>query len=264
MALWVTNLRNPDDYPYVHAVNVCVLTLGLCHSLGFERGQLLEIGVGALLHDIGQARTPTHILDKPGQLTREEFDIMQRHPEDGYRMMLAAGRLTDLSLAIIRSHHERIAGTGYPDQLTATAIATPVLATAIVDVYDALVSDRRYRQGLPADVAIQAMYQNAESNYGRELMQAFIRFIGVYPVGCVVELDNGGVGLVVSAREHARLLPRVLLIRDADGSFLEQRRLIDLTEADTTGGWYVRRVVSSSDLGLDVAAIIRAECLLPG
>ena len=265
-ALWLTNLRQHSEHTAVHCLNVCVLVLAFCKHLGYSREEMEVIGLGALLLDIGKTRTPDHILNKPGRLTREEFAIMKRHPEDGYRLMVETGDVPPQALGIIRLHHERLAGHGYPLGLSGESITRPILMTAIADVYDAVTSDRVYQLGMPPDVALQAMYEKAETNYGRDLMQEFIKCMGIYPVGSLVQLENGATGIVLSAGEHTRLAPRVLLIKDTRGRFYKDRRLVDLARLQTqdrTGRWIIRRVVNPAEAGVDVTSVMLDETSLP-
>src|SRR5690606_661491 len=190
-ALWLTQLRDIHEYTAQHSINVCVLALTFAAQLKFSRERMQLVGLGALFHDIGKMRVPPHILDKPGPLTAEEFEIMRRHPEDGYNILKATGQVPEAVLQIVRSHHERISGGGYPDGLRGEQIPDAVLLVAICDVYDALTSNRAYHHGISPDQGLHAMYQLSAENFGRERVQEFIRCIGIYPVGSVVELATG-------------------------------------------------------------------------
>lgn len=258
-AIWLTQLKRKDEYTSLHCLNVCVLTLAFCRHLGYSGSDLQMIGLGALLHDIGKTQTPLEILNKPGPLTRDEFAVMKRHAEDGYQLMRRAGKLPDVSLTIIRDHHERISGEGYSRGLSGSELEVPVLAVAIADVYDAMTSDRVYHQGLAADLVLKMMYEHAEEAYGRELMEAFIRCVGIYPVGSLVQLGNQALALVLDAGENTRLLPRVLLVRNADGRMRSQPTIIDLAELSEGGrlpDWTIRRVVSANEAGFDPRRIM--------
>ncbi|MCC5858512.1 MAG: HD-GYP domain-containing protein [Ectothiorhodospiraceae bacterium] len=268
-AIWLTQLKRKDEYTSLHCLNVCVLTLAFCRHLGYSSEDLQMIGLGALLHDIGKTQTPLEILNKPGPLTRDEFAVMKRHPEDGYRLMLRTGQLPEVSLSIIRSHHERIPGDGYPLALRGSELQVPVLAVAIADVYDAMTSDRIYHQGIGTDLALRMMYEQAAQTFGQELMEAFIRCVGIYPVGSLVELGNQALGLVIDAGEDTRLLPRVLLVRNADGRMRPEPTMLDLAELSQGGrlrDWTIRRVVSTAEAGFDPRRIMleQAGLRLPG
>jgi len=258
-ALWLTKLKNKDEYTTIHSMNVCVLTLAFCQHMNFSRPEMEVIGLGALLHDIGKTRTPLHILNKPGALTREEFAVMQRHPEDGYRIMQRAGGVPRESLAIIRLHHERLSGDGYPLAMAGTAIGMPILMTAIADVYDALTSDRIYHAGLTSDEALRVMYKHADRTFGQELLQEFIRCIGIYPVGSFVQLHNSSVGLVIASTPDTRLTPTILMISGPAGEQYTMRRVVDLAaigEPLVRSGWSIQRLLNEREVKIDPVGLV--------
>lgn len=261
-SLWLSNLKSRDEYTAIHCMNVCVLSLAFGRFLGLAQDELEMVGLGALLHDIGKMRTPDAILNKPGPLTPEEFAVMRRHPVDGYEAMRAAGDVPRPALEIIRSHHERISGRGYPDGLAGEDIPLAVRVVAIADVYDAMTSDRVYRDAMPADKAIRIIYQGASEEFGKALVEAFIRCIGVFPVGSLVELDSGALGVVISSAPESRLRPVLLMVRTPAGEAYEKRLVLNLAALDRQQPGErlaVRRVVEGADYGIDVAAIVQAE-----
>ena len=261
-ALWLTNLKNVHEYTAQHCVNVSVLSIVFGKHLGFTDDQLKLIGLGALLHDVGKMNTPADILNKPGKLTPEEFEIIKRHPVDGYRTMLETGNVPDQSLQIIHYHHERLSGRGYPDGLKGDQISTAVLMVAIADVYDAMTSDRVYHAGMPPHDALKALYQIAPGEFGKKLMEEFIRCIGVYPVGSVVELFSGDVGIVMSVDPSNKLRPLVMLVRDPEGCEYLPRRYVSLaamSALDKSRDWTVRRIVNPVNLGLSMQQIAQEE-----
>lgn len=262
-SLWLTCLRDKDESTSLHSVNVCVLALAFTMHLGMERAELERIGLGALLHDIGKTRIPAAILNKPGALTAEEFELVKRHPDDGHEQLAGGGDVPRTALDIVRLHHERRGGQGYPLGLSGDDIPPHVLAVGLVNRYDALTSDRPYRYGLPADQALQELYEEAATQFGREPVEQFIRCVGIYPVGSLVELDNGALGVVVGCRPDARLQPTVLLVRTPDGDFYDKRLLLNLAadaEADDPRpARRIRRVVNPAAEDVDVAAIVAFE-----
>ena len=266
-ALWLTQLKNAHDYTAQHCINVSVLSIAFAAHLGFSKEQLKLIGLGALLHDVGKMKTPQEILDKPGKLTPEEFDVMKRHPVDGYEIMKATNAVPAQALQVIRFHHERVNGRGYPDGLQGDQLSTAVLIVAICDVYDAITSDRAYHHGLPADKGMSAMYQMAPSAFGKGLVEEFIRCIGIYPVGTLVEIGTGAVGVVMTNDPSNKLRPVVMLVRDADGKEYYPRRYISLAaqdRIDKSRDWKVRRIVDPSSVGVDMHQIASQELLEGG
>lgn len=261
-ALWLTNLKNVHDYTAQHCMNVSVLAVVLGKHLGFTKDQLKLIGLGALLHDIGKMGTPAEILDKPGKLTPEEFEVIKRHPVDGHDAMLATGKVPDQALQMIKYHHERLSGRGYPDGLRGDQISTAVLIVAIADVYDAITSDRVYHKGIPAYEALQTLYKIAPSEFGKPLVEEFIRCMGIYPIGSVVELTTGDIGVVMTSDPRSRLRPVVLLVRASDGTEYSPRRYVSLAamaESKTGRDWSVRRILNPTAIGLSIQQVANEE-----
>lgn len=261
-SLWLTNLKKRDEYTHIHCLNVCVLAIAFGRHLGLGRGELETLGLGALLHDVGKMRTPDEVLNKPGKLTDEEFRIIQQHPEEGYRIMSATGRIPVGALEIIRFHHERLSGRGYPLGLAGEQISLPVMISALADVYDAMTSDRVYRDGMPADKVLKIMFQQAKTEFGQELVEEFIRCIGIFPVGSLVELDTGAVAMVIASDRQARLRPVILMVRTPEGEAYEKRLVVNLAAmADDPDAptWSIRRVIDPGTVEIDVAHLLSQE-----
>jgi len=168
-----------------------VLSLTLGRSLGLSKDELNELGLGALLHDIGKMKTPLEVLNKPGKLTPDEFEIMKTHPLDGFDLLRRDENISSEVLTIVKSHHERLSGDGYPDKLSENNISYYTKIVSITDVYDAVTSDRVYHDGMTPHEALKKLYEWMPGNFDFELMKTFIRTIGIYPVGSVVELKPG-------------------------------------------------------------------------
>ncbi|MFW5970008.1 MAG: HD-GYP domain-containing protein [Halofilum sp. (in: g-proteobacteria)] len=262
-ALWLTNLKNRDEYTSIHCVNVCVLALAFGLDLGLDHGELVNLGTGALLHDVGKTKTPGGILNKPGPLDLREFEIMKRHPEDGYQLLAAGGVTTKEVLDIVRLHHERAAGTGYPFGLKGDEIPLLVRIVALVDTYDAMTSDRAYRNAISADDALNQLYRHEHDAFGVDLVEAFIRCLGIFPVGSVVELDNGAIGVVVRTRPDARLQPILRMVRTPDGDTYRKRLLVNLAEPshadETNPASRIARALTPASAGIDITPIVTAE-----
>jgi len=258
--MWMTQLKQAHEYTLQHCVNVCILSLAFAHHLGYSKEQMQVIGLGALLHDIGKVKTPPGVLDKPSKLTPEEFEIIRRHPMDGWNMVKDNRDIPHASLEIIKYHHERISGRGYPEGLSGKDLSTHVLMVAICDVYDAITSDRVYHHGIPAHEGLSAMYQLAPNEFGKELMQEFIRCIGIYPVGSLVELSTGALGIVMVNDPKNRLRPVVMLVRDPKGQVYLPRRYVSLSaQGDQQTKWNVLRIVDPKNYGINLQAILTSE-----
>ena len=263
-SMWLTHLKQRDEYTAIHSLNVCVLSLTFGRALGLPLEELNEIGLGALLHDIGKMRVPLKVLNKPGKLTKDEFEIMKSHPGMGYEIVRSDKNLSPAVLTIIRSHHERLNGKGYPDNLPEESISYFTKIVSITDVYDAITSDRVYHDGMTPHDALKSLYEWMPNNYDSELIQAFIRTIGIYPVGSVVELHSGHIGIVVKLNENHRLKPVVMLVINREGEFYSARKLINLASSvwdSKKNKPGIKRITDPKEYNIDIKKIIDKESL---
>lgn len=260
-ALWLTNLKNRDEYTSIHCLNVCVLAVAFARHLGYDAKSLEVIGLGALLHDIGKIDIPDEVLNKPGPLSEDEWTIMRLHPVSGHGLLADSGHVEPLALDIVRLHHERIDGRGYPDGLAGDAIHECVLIAAIADVYDAMTSDRPYHRAVPPQAALDRLFKMAPHAFGEELVEEFIRCIGIYPIGSLVELNNHHLGVVIATDPEHRLSPQILMVRDQTGAPYAERKVVDLAEMDddSMGAWGIDRVADPQAHGMDLLNIVREE-----
>ncbi|MFJ3057279.1 HD-GYP domain-containing protein [Herbaspirillum sp. NPDC087042] len=206
--LSVLRLKLNDEYTYLHSVAVCALTVALGRTLGLSESACREAGLCGYLHDVGKAFIDEDILNKPGKLSDDEFALIKRHPELGHQYLIQNPDMPAYACEVCLHHHERLDGRGYPDALPADSITQYTRMTAICDVYDALTSERPYKHGWdPAD----ALYQMAswEGHFDRRLLLAFVKTLGIYPVGSVVRLESGLAGLVI--RQNPADLTRPVL-----------------------------------------------------
>jgi putative nucleotidyltransferase with HDIG domain len=263
--LWLTHMKKRDEYTSTHCMNVCILAVTFGRTLGLERKQLDMLGLGALLHDIGKMSVPLEILNKPGRLTDEEFEIIKTHSMSGYNLLRQKKDMPGEVLDIVRSHHERINGRGYPDGLTADFIGLLVQITSIVDVYDAITSDRCYQDGIAPHDALKNMFDWAGENFDADLVENFIKCLGIYPIGSMVELNTGHIGIVVSASEKARLRPIILVVINKNGERYDIPRLLNLAHPQWSKEenlLEVKRIVSSHETDLDMYQLVANEALI--
>lgn len=261
-ALWLTSLRSRDEATANHCLNVAILALAFGRHLGYSHDRLQDLGLGALMHDVGVARTPKDILNKPGKLSQDEFEVMKKHPRDGYNVLRVTRNLPEASLEIILHHHERVDGSGYPDGLAGEDIKEHVRIVAIADVYDSMTSDRPYHEAKSPQDALTQMHKRAEQQFGRSLMEEFIKCVGIYPIGSLVVLETGALGVVMSSNPEARLKPLILLVRDEQGREVRPRKLVNLAQlAAQRGekGWSISRTVNPKDYGVDISSIAAEE-----
>ncbi|MGD8573230.1 MAG: HD-GYP domain-containing protein [Gammaproteobacteria bacterium] len=262
--MWLTQLKDRDEYTSIHSLNVCILALFFGRSLQLDNGQLNELGLGALMHDIGKLRVPLEILNKPGRLTDEEFDIMKQHAAHGYELLKTRSELTQASLDVIQHHHERIDGNGYPFGLVDEQIGLYSKIVKIVDVYDAVTSKRVYQAEVPPYHALNCIYSDRNSAFDESLVQQFLKHMGIYPVGSTVELSTGEIGVVTTVNEKRHLTPTLLLVLDPDKQPMNQCRYINLANdhwKDKENRPRIRQVINPVDYNLDVSRIFSKEAI---
>jgi len=261
-SMWLTNLKKRDEYTAIHSVNVCVLSITFGRALGLKKHQLNELGLGALLHDLGKMHTPLEILNKPGKLTADEFEIMKSHPVKGYEILEKNNDLSAETLDIIKSHHERLNGSGYPSGLKNNNITYFTQLVSITDVYDAVTSDRVYHDGMTPHEALKNMYEWAPGNFNIELIQAFIRTIGIYPIGSLVELKSGHIGIVMKLNHEQRLKPILIMIMNRHKEYYAKRKIVNLASSiwDTKENKpEIHRIIDAKEYDIDVTSIIEEE-----
>ena len=214
----LTRLKQFDEYTFFHSVNTSALALSVGRHLGYKRTPLLQLGTGMLLHDIGKTLIPIEILNKPGRYAADEFEIMKQHVLRGGEVLSNTTGLTDMFLKPALEHHERVDGTGYPHQRSKTDLSQFGLIAAIVDIYDAVTSDRCYHKGKTPHDTLQMLYQlGMQGHVDGTLVQQFVQVVGVYPVGSCVSLNTGETAIVKQFNHQAPIHPLVLLITDEAG-----------------------------------------------
>lgn len=213
---WMSRIKSRDAYTAEHCLRVAIFSIAFARFLGMRDDDLEIVGMCGLLHDLGKLQVPIEILNKPGALTPDEMRIMQQHTDFGYRLLATDQGLEPVIADVTRHHHERIDGHGYPEQLEEWQISRFARLVSIVDAFDAITSDRCYRDGLPASDAMRILYSNRGQQFDAEMIEAFIRMMGIYPPGSLVELSTGEVALVVSSHPGKKLKPKVEILLDAD------------------------------------------------
>lgn len=226
----LSQLKEASEYTALHSIRSCILALTFGRHLALSKDELAVLGMGALLHDIGMVRVPEDILAKTGGLSEREFDIMTKHVTWGLEIVRDSGNLNPGSLEIIAQHHERGDGSGYPLRRKGAGIAPAGYIGAIVDVYDAITSDRIYNTGLSAEDALKRIYEWREKDFDSQLVEDFIRCMGIFPIGSLVELSTGSIGVVITINRARRLKPKVALVLTASKTPYSARLVTDLME----------------------------------
>ncbi|MFZ5508877.1 MAG: HD-GYP domain-containing protein [Pseudomonadota bacterium] len=229
-------IKNKDDYTFLHSVSVCTLMVAFCRSVGMDADTIRQAGIGGLLHDTGKMMVPDAILNKPGRLTDEEFALIKRHPEEGYAVLVRTPGIGEMPLDITLHHHERMDGSGYPKSLPGESITTLAQMAAIVDVYDAITSDRCYHKGMAPTEALRKIFEWSKFHFNPQLVQAFLRCIGIYPVGTLVLLESGRLGVVTEQNEAQLLQPRVKVFFSTKSNAYIKPEEIDLSRPMGKGG----------------------------
>lgn len=195
--LTLIRLKNVNEYTYMHSVAVCMLMVALGRQLGLDAAQIKQAGTAGLLHDIGKMVIPNEVLNKPGQLTDEEFVIMKSHPERGWEILKSCYQVHETALDVCLHHHERVDGKGYPKKLSGDALTLFARMGAVCDVYDAISSDRCYKPAWSPAESIRKMASWKDGHFDETVFQAFVKTIGIYPSGTLLKLKSGRLGVVM-------------------------------------------------------------------
>jgi putative nucleotidyltransferase with HDIG domain len=229
--LSLCRIKEADSYTFQHSVSICALLVSFTHALGMDAGTVEEAGMGGLLHDIGKMKIPGEILNKPGKLTEDEFVIMKSHAAISRDLLIGVPGVSEMAIQIAGEHHEKMAGGGYPLGIAGPQISQIGRMTAIVDVYDALTSNRCYHKGMEPSEVLKKLLEWSGSHLDGDLVQQFIRALGIYPVGSLVRLSSGRLAVVVEQTEDL-LKPTVRVIFDANRKLRLQPRDLHLAHAN--------------------------------
>jgi HD-GYP domain-containing protein (c-di-GMP phosphodiesterase class II) len=249
----LTSLRDYDEYTFTHSVNVCIFSVALGKKLGFDKTQLYELGLGALMHDVGKVRMPVDLINKTGPLTPEEFDELKEHPTEGMLTMFVMRGLSELPLRamlVAYEHHMKIDQTGYPRSIRRREPTLYGRIVAVADGFDAATTKRSYQaQPWPPDRVLREMRDNPSRGFDPLVVKAFISMTGIYPVGSVVILDSFELAVVVQANPSPERLhqPTVKVIYDQLGIPVSPPRLVDLAELDPASGRPARTIIKTTD-----------------
>jgi len=252
--LWLTQLKNRDEYTAQHSMNVCMLAIILGRHINLSEKNLNIVGLCGMMHDMGKMLIPLEILNKPGKLEFEEMEIMQTHTTLGSELLKSSSDMHPFAIEVALNHHERLDGKGYCRRISQSAISHFTRMVAIVDMYDAMTSDRVYQKGRTHLETTNTMISVAGSHLDQGLVVKFIESIGVYPPGCLVELTNGIVAIVIEVNEKTKLRPKIITILDEQKK-PAQEQVIDLSKmvSDKRGDIYtIKGVIRAEDCNIDL------------
>ncbi len=217
--MWLTQIKNKDDYTAEHSLRVGILSIALGRELDMMESELENIGLAGMLHDIGKINIPIDVLNKEGSLSKEEYDLIKTHTTHGRQLLMSKSDAPAVAVDVAYNHHEHINGKGYPRGITAEKIPYFAKVVGVVDAFDAITSDRVYSTARSTLEALRILYDCKGSQFDADIVKAFIQLIGIYPPGHIVELTNGEAGIILSCQPNNKLRPKVIIVRD------EQKRL---------------------------------------
>lgn len=263
----LTNIKNHDEYTLNHSVNVCLLATALGRRLGLSRSELVDLGMAAFFHDLGKTETPLNILNKPGRLTDEERTIMEQHPFHGAEKLVLLKEFRRLPLRAIHvalEHHIKEDLSGYPRYFKKDDVNLFSKIVKVVDVFDAITTKRVYRtKDFTRVEALSFMLEQSGTEFNRVILKAFVNMMGVFPIGSVVALNTGEIGIVHDINPDPKLLlrPSVKLITDVEGNKVDGE-VVDLAERVPETGRFLRTIAAPLDpakYGIEVADYFLAQ-----
>ncbi|MCK5336792.1 MAG: HD-GYP domain-containing protein [Gammaproteobacteria bacterium] len=246
----LSRIKDKDHYTFMHSVSVAGLMITFSRAMGFEMDLIKEIAIGGMLHDVGKMMTPNNVLNKPGKLDNDEFKIMKSHVVYSRELLEGKPGITQAALDVAAMHHERIDGTGYPLGLKGDEISLVGQMSTIVDVYDALTSVRVYKSAWEPNLALKKLLEWSDHHFNPDLVKQFIRCLGIYPIGTLVELDSGNIAIIIEQGESGLLNPKVRIIYNTHKKGLVPVSELDLAKTDD----HIIRSVSAQDYQIDLSA----------
>jgi HD-GYP domain-containing protein (c-di-GMP phosphodiesterase class II) len=257
-SLLLATLKTHDEYTFYHSINTCLLALTTGQAIGIPNPQLIELGVGALLHDLGKIRVPLEVIQYPGRLDDSMWAEIKRHPHEGAQAILAgSGAGQEIAALVALEHHARYDLGGYPQVARREKLHLYSRITAICDVYDALTTRRAYKRAMPPATALQLIIEGAGSQLDPDLVQVFVSILGIFPAGSLLRLDTGEVAVVVAAGRDGHTMQAAVAL-SAAGERLVAPEPFELT-ADRVVG-----LLLPDEVGLDAASLVESSHLVVG
>ena len=230
----LVRLKSVGDYTYMHSVAVCALMVALGRQLQLDDEKVHAVGIAGLLHDLGKAMIPPEIINKPGKLTEAEFDTIKTHPAHGSQLLKVGKSTHDIVFDVVLHHHEKMDGSGYPDGLKGEEISLFAKMGAVCDVYDAITSNRPYKAGWCPAESLRKMAEWTDTHFDPMVFQSFVKSIGIYPIGSLVSLSSGRLGIVVEQSEQSLLAPHIKVFFSIRLNTRIRSEIIDLSLPECT------------------------------
>lgn len=235
--VWLTRMKYKDNYTYNHAVSASVWAVSFGRHLGFPRPKLQSLALGAMLFDIGKMKLPEKLINNPKRYNQFEYELVKKHIDYSLEILNNTKGIGADVIEMVATHHERHNGSGYPNGMLGDQIPILGKIAGIVDCYDAIISDRVFATALSPHDAVKKLYDWRDIDFQAELVEQFIQVVGIYPVGTVIEVSDGRVGVIVAQHRVWRLRPQVMMLLDADKKPLENFDVIDLfTQVEDADG----------------------------
>lgn len=252
----LNEVRTIDDYTFGHCVNVAILSVATGLDLGYDVARLRDLAVGAMLHDIGKARLPKEVLHKPGELTPEELALVRRHSEFGFEFLKKMPEISLLSAHVALQHHERWGGDGYPRGLKEVEIHEYARIVGVVDVFDAMISDRVYRKAHPTVEVLEMISASGDFQFDHRIISAFLRNVAPYPVGSYVKLNTGERAVVVHVDKGLAQRPRVRILAHPTGQIVTKPYEVDLASNHSL---FVAKMLDENEIQNPSASVAKAS-----
>lgn len=251
----MAGLKSHDEYTYQHSVHVCILAVMMGITLDFSRARLQDLALGALLHDIGKIFIPPEILNKTEPLTDKEWDLIRNHTWEGFNLVRRSKQVSLLSAHVALQHHERLDGSGYPRALNGEDIHDYARITSVADVFDALVSDRPYREGFSNQDALAVLEEDRDRKLSGEIIDLLRSHVNPYPPGTIVELTTGDIAMVAGYDQDDCMRPPVKLMFSGTGKIYGEV-CANLADSETI---YIKRVLERREGGRIAAEYLRLK-----
>jgi len=247
---WLTRMKHKDNYTYNHSVSTSVWAVAFGRHLGMPKKDLQSLAIGALLFDIGKMRLPEKLINNPNRFNQYEFKLVKTHVQHSLEIVRTINGISDDVVEMVKTHHERHNGSGYPDGLKENEISIFGKIAGIVDCYDAIISERPFASAISPHDAVKKFYEWRDIDFQAELIEQFIQVVGIYPVGTIVELNDGKVGVIIAQHRVWRLRPKIMLLLNENKEYYNDFDVIDLyiNENDEDGN--TLEIVKSLEPGM--------------
>ena len=243
--LWLSKLKQTDDYAYNHALNVSITLMAFGNFLALSQKQIKEIGLAGLLQDIGKIKLSADVLLKEGKLTHEEFEYAKKHVDESLKILEKTPEIPNTVIFLVAQHHERIDGSGYPYGLQGNQIGLLSQIAGLVDTYCAITSHKSYAKGIFHQEALDKIHQLSGIQFGSDIIDQLVQFMGMYPVSSLVELNTGEVGVVIQQNQVRRMLPRLMLLLDHQKTRYTSPIILNLLNSPPTPNGELYKIVKS-------------------